>query len=382
MSLFKRKGSTVWWCDYTKPNGERVRESTRTQVRKDAAEYEVKRKTEAWRTHALGEKPRRTWQEAVVKYLEERVQAKSLATIKGHLKWLDPHLGERYLDEIDSEKIASIRRAKAVIEKDDGGNDVIRNPATVNRMLEVLQAVLRKAWKEWEWLDRIPHFPMYEEPKGRVRWITPDDVKRLMNELPEHQRAMALFDLSLGVRQANVRLLEWEWVDLEKKTVTFPPYAMKGNEWHTAPLNEGALFVLEMQRGMHKKFVFPYRGKPVGKVSTRAWRDALARAGIKNFHWHDLRHTWASWLRQNGVPLDVVQQLGGWRSSAMTLRYAHLDVSHLAEHAARLPNLAKEMMEPVEKARGEKSVRANAVTQSHPVSPNVVHVTFTAQSQK
>lgn len=83
MAIVKRKGSTVGWCDFTKPNGARVRESTRTKNRKDAIEYEVDRKAAAWRTHALGEKPRRTWQEAVVRYLEERLQAKSRQPSRG-----------------------------------------------------------------------------------------------------------------------------------------------------------------------------------------------------------------------------------------------------------------------------------------------------------
>ena len=70
--------------------------------------------------------------------------------------------------------------------------------------------------------------------------------------------------------------------------------------------------------------VFPSDDHPVDKVSTRAWLSALERAGISDFRWHDLRHTWASWRMQNGTPLEVLMQLGGWNSYEMVLRYAHL----------------------------------------------------------
>jgi integrase len=59
-------------------------------------------------------------------------------------------------------------------------------------------------------------------------------------------------------------------------------------------------------------------------VNTKAWRNALKRAGVTDCRWHDLRHTWASWLIQNGTPLFDLQEMGGWKSAAMVRRYAHL----------------------------------------------------------
>ncbi|MCY4419644.1 MAG: tyrosine-type recombinase/integrase, partial [Gammaproteobacteria bacterium] len=78
---------------------------------------------------------------------------------------------------------------------------------------------------------------------------------------------------------------------------------------------------------------FTYKGLPVTKANNHAWRKALVRAGIEDFRWHDLRHTWASWHVQQGTPLYVLQELGGWSSYAMVRRYAHLSVKHLAEYA-------------------------------------------------
>lgn len=82
-------------------------------------------------------------------------------------------------------------------------------------------------------------------------------------------------------------------------------------------------------RGKHPRWVFPKAGKPVYQTSTKAWFEALKRSGIEDFCWHDLRHTWASWHVQNGTPLHVLQELGGWSSLKMVQRYAHLSGEHL-----------------------------------------------------
>lgn len=71
------------------------------------------------------------------------------------------------------------------------------------------------------------------------------------------------------------------------------------------------------------------------QTATKTWRTACASVGLKNFRWHDLRHTWASWHAQDGTPLNVLQELGGWESSEMVRRYAHLSTVHLADYVNR-----------------------------------------------
>jgi integrase len=84
-----------------------------------------------------------------------------------------------------------------------------------------------------------------------------------------------------------------------------------------------------------EQFVFVVRNRPTDEV----WKRALKEAGIKDFRWHDLRHTWASWHVQNGTPLHDLQELGGWESVEMVRRYAHLTPGHLAKHAAKLSTI-------------------------------------------
>lgn len=94
--------------------------------------------------------------------------------------------------------------------------------------------------------------------------------------------------------------------------------------------------VLRSQKGQHPVHVFTFRGEKVLQVSGAAWYRALKRAGIEDFRWHDLRHTWASWHVQNGTPLYALQELAGWETEKMVRRYAHLSAEHLAAFAGNV----------------------------------------------
>src|SRR5659263_40773 len=96
--------------------------------------------------------------------------------------------------------------------------------------------------------------------------------------------------------------------------------------------------VLTRRQGDRLTYVFTYEGNPVVQVNTKAWRNALERAGIENFRWHDLRHTFATWHRQAGTPTHELQRLGGWKTLAMVEGYAHIAPEGLQIAASRLDN--------------------------------------------
>lgn len=91
--------------------------------------------------------------------------------------------------------------------------------------------------------------------------------------------------------------------------------------------------MLRERLGLHEEFVFTFEGNPVWQVNTKSWRKAVAKAGLTDFRWHDLRHTWASWHVQAGTPLYALQEMGAWASVEMVRRYAHLSAAHLLPHA-------------------------------------------------
>src|SRR3990167_9787042 len=102
------------------------------------------------------------------------------------------------------------------------------------------------------------------------------------------------------------------------------------------PLSKQAKAIILAQKNENSEYVFTYRGKPITRCNNHAWRKALDRAGIKDFRWHDLRHTWASWHVQIGTSLHELQQLGGWSNYETVLRYAHLSSEHLIKAAERI----------------------------------------------
>ena len=126
---------------------------------------------------------------------------------------------------------------------------------------------------------------------------------------------------------------------MERRIAWIHPDQAKSRKAISVPLNAEAVLVLRRQKGRHPVRVFTFRGKPVIQVNTKAWRYALMRAGIEDFRWHDLRHTWASWHVQNGTPLHVLQELGAWETVEMVRRYAHLGQNHLASYGENLCQL-------------------------------------------
>lgn len=325
MSLFKRK--SIWHVDVVSPSGERVRQSTGTTNKALAQEFHDKLKHELWRIAKLGDRPRRTWNEAVVRWLKEQSHKATIGTDKIHLRWLDAHLSGKHLDTINRAMIDRITDAKLA--------EGVSN-ASVNRVLEVLRAILRKCVNEWEWLDRAPQVRMLKEPTRRIRFLTREEAQRLLAELPEHLADMAAFSLATGLRRSNVTGLQWSQVDVVKRLAWIHPDQAKARKAIPVPLNAEAVLLIRKLIGKHPTHVFSYHGHPILQVSTKAWYKALERAGIEDFRWHDLRHTWASWHVQGGTPLFALQELGGWESPEMVRRYAHLAADHLAPYADRL----------------------------------------------
>jgi integrase len=334
MSLRKRGG--IWWIDVRAPHGERVRRSTGTANKALAQEAHDRFKSELWRIGNLGDRPRRTWNDAVVRWLKEQSHKATAREDVAKLRWLDQFLGGKELLAITRPTIDRITEAKLALGHSN---------ATVNRMLELIRAILRKCVNEWEWLDRAPAVRLLKEPVRRIRFLTRDEAQRLLAVLPEHLGDMAAFSLATGLRAANVTGLQWSQVDLPRALAWVHPDQAKARRAIAVPLNAEALALVQKQIGKHATHVFSYRGKPITQVSTKAWYAALERAGISDFRWHDLRHTWASWHVQNGTPLFALQEMGGWESPEMVRRYAHLAADHLSPYAQRLSPLRAPVLE-------------------------------------
>jgi integrase len=328
MSLYRRKDSPYWWVKLPLIRGESkpLQQSTGTTNRRQAQQVHDRLKAARWEQERLGVKPRHLWEEAVLRWILETKHKATHEGDKSKLRWLDPHLGGKYLDEIDRTLIDHIKYDREKIAK----------AGTTNRYLALIRSILRRACNEWEWSERVPKFNLFREAEGRVRSLSPQEFEKLRQELPEHLADMAAFAVATGLRQANVKGLEWQYVDLERKHAWIPGSKHKNGQPHSVPLNEMALSVLRRQIGKHPVRVFTFKGEPVANVYTKAFKAALERAGIEDFKWHDLRHTFATWHRQAGTPTHELQRLGGWKTGAMVERYAHLAPEALQGAASRL----------------------------------------------
>ncbi|WP_341903836.1 site-specific integrase [Polaromonas sp. YR568] len=331
MSLYRRKDSPYWWAKFPAIRGESgpLQVSTGTTEKRKAQEFHDRLKAERWEQSKLGAKPRHTWEEAVLKFLDETSHKRTHERDKSILRWLDSVFGGKYLDEIDRALIDHVKALRAKI----------ATQSTANRYLAVIRTILLKAANEWEWIERAPKVSLYKEKDGRIRSLTQEEFRRLLAELPPHLADMALFSVATGLRQGNVRLLQWLQVDLERRHAWITPEQHKNGRAHAVPLNEMAVEVLLRQVGKHPVYAFTYRGQPVVSVSTKAWTNALERAGIEDFRWHDLRHTFATWHRQAGTPTHELQRLGGWKTLSMVERYAHVAPEGLQVAASRLDNV-------------------------------------------
>ena len=240
------------------------------------------------------------------------------------MRWLDRFLANRELESINRALIDAVTEAKRAEGCSNG---------TVNRTLALIRAILRKCARDWEWMDRAPAVRLLQEPTRRIRFLSHQQARALLRELPSHLQDMATFTLATGLRAANVTGLAWEQVNLSRRLAWIHPDQAKARKAIAVPLNDTAMRVLREQRGKHPVQVFTYEGQPIKQVSTAAWYKALKRAGIEDFRWHDLRHTWASWHVQGGTPLFALQELAGWETEKMVRRYAHLAAEHLAVYA-------------------------------------------------
>lgn len=320
--LYQRNG--IWYFDITTPSGKRIRQSTQTKDQRQAQELHDQLKHDLWRQEKLGEKPTYTWDEACLRWLEEMQHKKSLSDDLTKIKKLTEFRG------------LPLQEVNRILVHDT----ISRLPLSIaskNRYLAFVRSVLNKCVHEWEWLDRAPKLKLFKENTQRIRWLKPHEVERLLKELPTYMQDLVIFSLCTGLRKSNVLGLTWSQVDLKRKVIWYHADETKSARALGCALNDVAMQIIQKQIGKHPQKVFTHsKGKPVLAISHRLWSAALKRAGITAFRWHDLRHTWASWLVQNGVDLYTLKEMGGWESIHMVQRYAHLAPEHLHKDAQKI----------------------------------------------
>lgn len=211
-------------------------------------------------------------------------------------------------------------------------------PGTVNRKLDTLGALLRRAGDRWgvEIPDLRVSKHKLEIPEARTTWITPEQADKLIECAAQHLQPCIRFALLTGLRLSNITGLRWEQVDMKARVIRSRVKSKKpGGKLLETHITDALLVLLSEQKPQKDGYVFlrrfkKLRAKPIMQFR-RSFKTACDRAGLKDFRFHDLRHTAASWMVQNKVPLDVVQKVLGHSNIRQTQKYAHREASAVAD---------------------------------------------------
>lgn len=345
MSIRKRNGSDTWHVDLRAPGGERIRHSTGTTNRKEAQEYHDKLKHDLWRVARLGEKPKRTFDEAALRFLKEKADRADYGNKLLHIRHFRQRFAGRDLGSITRDEIYE---ALPEVNQRKKYEVAPVSKTTKNLYLGTLRSILNMAANEWGWITVAPKLPNLATSNKRIRWITREEAQHLLASInTTWMRDVTTLGFATGLRQSNLLHLEWGQVDLVKRRAWIHPDQAKARKPIGVPLNDEAVEVIRRQIGKHQERIFVRRGKPILRWDRSQWERAVARAEIGHFRFHDVRHTWASWHVQSGTPLNRLMELGGWSKYEHVLRYAHLAPDHLAEHAATVTIWAQNPVEAI-----------------------------------
>jgi integrase len=310
---YKRKGSTNWQITV---NG--ARQSSGTADFQSAKRLEHKLNHEAWEAKRLGIRFR-TWDEADLGFLERKQGIKSAHVYARYSKFWGEHFSGKRIASISCDVARHILK---------GSPEACPSNATANLKLEYVGKVLRHANAPWQ-----PQY--YPVLKGREEWLTPDQWRSL--RWSSDIRQVATFSLSTGLRAGNVMGLQWDWV--RGNSLMIPSTFTKTARPYGIPLNRTAQAIIEERRKtgvVSLGRVFSLQGKEIyPMLLNRCWRAVFADSEVPYMVYHGLRHTYASWMVQAGVPFEIVARLGCWKMPGMVNRYSHFDVESLRPWAER-----------------------------------------------
>lgn len=279
------------------------------------------------------EAKRHTVADLIDRYIHEVVPTKRSGPRQHQqLRWWRDAVGDYTLADLTPALIAEHRdRLGAEPTRRSGG----RSAATVRRYLAALSHALTVASREWGWIDDSPMRRVTKptEPRGRVRYLSDDERRRLLEaccESPEPTlHTIVVLALATGMRQGEIVGLPWRNVDLERGRVVLDD--TKNGELRALPITGLALDVLAEHasvRRIDSPLVFPSRDGTRPRFPRYAWERALLAADINDFRFHDLRHSAASYLAMEGASLMEIADVLGHKTLKMVKRYAHLSEGH------------------------------------------------------
>ncbi|WP_417790241.1 tyrosine-type recombinase/integrase [Terasakiella pusilla] len=328
MAVYKRKGTSIYQIEI-KHNGHRIRKSSGTKSKRKAQELERRWMEELHDQVVMGRPAEMSLGEAAERYYNTIILPKSNPRVASREKYML----DKMVRVLGKDLPINFLKSPVITKFRDDLITEGKAPATVNRYLASLKAILNRAHKDWGTLDTVPPFRLLSLDNARYRWITEEEEQRLLDAAPDHIRNLIIFLVDTGARKSEALNLTWADVDLDRKprpAVNF--MQTKSGKPRSVPLTHR---VTEMLRGLllkrpesleHVFLYHPFFGGELApyKQPHGSWKTVCKRAGVTDIVMHDLRHTFASRLVSKSVSLLAVSTLLGHASIKMTQRYAHL----------------------------------------------------------
>lgn len=277
------------------------------------------------------------FRDCAARYLAQRHERRSLATMQIHVRLLLPHIGDLEPCQVHDATLAPFIASRVA---------AAASATTINRSLEIVRAILNRAARSYRdadgtpWLTGIPPLiTMLPESRRPPYPITWEEQDSLFPRLPAHLQRMVLFAVNTGLRDSNVCGLQWMWEvplpELDRSVFVVPAESFKSRRDHVVILNDAAWSIVQAQRGLHPIWVFQFQGHRIDSMNNTGWQNARRAVGLKQMRVHDLRHTYACRLRAAGVSAEDRSALLGHAEDSMSGHYASADVGRLV----RLANL-------------------------------------------
>lgn len=326
--IYKR--GDIYWIRYAGVDGDTIFETTKSKKKADAEKLLTRRKAEVLERRSPDKviNPVITFEDFTKKYEEFCGNQKGIVQKKRVIKQLNKYFGRYNMTDISMQIVEQYATSRRKINKNAD--------STVNRHLATIKNIFTKA-EDWNYItpeqnETIHKIKMVKEENARLRFLSRDEIPKFLEACAKqpHLWEIAQYALNTGCRQSEILGLKWENVDLVHGLIRLN--ITKSGEGRDIPINDTLKPILQKRHDNNKKNIpyvfYDYRTNDRFGEIKRSFHTACDRAGIKNFRFHDMRHTFASHLVMSGVDLMTVKDLLGHKTLTMTVRYAHLAPNH------------------------------------------------------
>lgn len=330
MATVYKRGDT-WWVRF-RHDGHHIRRSAKTSKKAEAQAY-LHRLIEEFRSTGGKTVPRYPLTEAIDAFFEtSSLKASTLATYRFHAVVVLRLLGHLHLDEIDRRALGEFVATR----KRTGVTD-----ATIRRDLSFLgsifTAAIRRGWVETSPVTAFNKRAL-KESRPRIRFVSRDEFARLYDAACETLKPILVLAVETGMRKEELLSLRLEQIDLPRREVHLE--LTKTGSPRRVPLSVTAADTIRalLERRGRPATPFLFCKSDGGRIGDpkKGFKAACRRAGIKDFRYHDLRHTFASWWVQEGGDLYRLSRILGHATLQMTARYGHLRTADLHDEMEKV----------------------------------------------